>query len=246
MARHSHFHNIMLKKGAADRARGKIFTKHARLIAVAAAKGGDPSMNSSLRIAIDNARLDNMPKENIERAIKKGTGEDKEAAALSECVYEGFGPAGIALLISVITDNKNRTLGAIKLILNRYGGRIAESGSVSWMFEQKGQIRVKGSSNKEEDELKFIDAGADDIESLDDGEFFVYTKPQDLAVVEKNLEQAGFQIMSAELNFMPKNIIKIEDVDAAKRTLGLIDALNEEDDVLKVAGNFEVTDELTA
>lgn len=244
MARHSHFHNIMVKKGAADKIRGKIFTKHARFIAVAAASGGDPNMNSLLRIAIENARADNMPKDNIERAIKKGTGEDKEGIIFSEITYEGFGPGGIVLLISVITDNKNRTLGALKLVLNKHGGRLAESGSVAWMFEQKGQIRVKGSGNEEEDELKFIDAGALDIEEADDGEFFIYTKPQDLASTKRNLEQAGFHVLSAELNFMPKNLVKVEDSGVVKEIFELIDVLNEEDDVTKVAANFEIADGL--
>lgn len=244
MARHSHFHNIMLKKGAADRKRAKTFTRHARLIAVAAQKGGgDPEGNAILRMAMDNARLDNVPKDNIDRAIQKGTGDNKDGIQISEAVYEAFGPGKVALMISVMTDNKNRALNSIRKLVQDAGGRIAESGSISWQFEHKGQIEVASLGSHDEDELKLIDAGAEDIEEIPGG-FLVFTKLQKLDEVRVGLQAAGFTVKSAAWEFIPKNFVKVEDAAVARAVLELIEALDENEDIDKVSANFDIPEGL--
>lgn len=243
MARHSHWAQIKLKKGALDKKRGKIFSKHARFIEIATRTGGgDINMNASLRLAVDNARADNMPKENIERAIKKGTGELAEGEQMQEVTYEGYGPGGIALVIDILTDNKNRTNQAVRMILQEYGGHLGGAGATSFLFDVKGELCVKPKDGRENDELEIIDAGAEDIEaSIEEAEeFIVYTAAGVLWEVKKNLEAKGFSVISAQLTKIPKNLVTISDTAVIKKIMDLMEALEEEDDVVSVAANFDI------
>lgn len=240
MARHSHWHQIRLKKGVADQKRGKVFTRHARLIEVAARKaGGDPNTNAGLRLAMDNARADNMPRENIDRAVKKGTGELKGATELHELTYEGFGPGGTALLIETLTDNKNRTNQRVRGIVEEHGGHLGSIGSTSFMFERKGMIVVTGRGDRDTDELEIIDAGAEDLQESD-GKFIIYTVANELGEVRKKLEAKGFKVESSELTNVPKNLVEVADKKDIEHLFALLDALDEEDDVSNVSGNFDI------
>ncbi|MFA6521651.1 MAG: YebC/PmpR family DNA-binding transcriptional regulator [Candidatus Gracilibacteria bacterium] len=244
MARHSHWAQIKLKKGATDKKRGKIFTKHAHLIETAVRKaGGDPGMNASLRLAIDNARADNMPRENIDRAIKKGLGTAKGAEQMQEVTYEGFAPGGVALLIETLTDNKNRTNQAVRNVMQKNGGNMGAMGSTSFLFDVKGMINVKAKGNRDDDEMEIIDAGAQDLQEIDGG-FLIYTAPNELGAVRKKLEGGGFKIESAELTKIPKNLVDVNDPAIAKKILNLMELLEEEDDVLSVAANFDIPEGL--
>ncbi len=239
MSGHSKWASIKHKKGAADAKRGKIFTKHAKLIQLAARNGGDPGMNPALRLAIDNAKADNTPNTNIERAIKKGSGADKDAAQLMEVVYEGYGPGGVALYIQCVTDNKNRTVSNVRSTLTKHGGSLGENGCVAWMFEPKGLIVVKmGDGDPDEAELTVIDAGADDLER-DDDVMQVYTGSSSLGVVANAIREAGLCVESQELTFVPKDTVKIEDEATAKKILKLMELLDDDDDVTNVSSNFE-------
>lgn len=242
MARHSHWAQIKLKKGALDKKRGKTFTKHARFIEVAVRQGGaDPNMNAALRLAVENARSDNIPKENIERAIKKGTGELKEGEQMQEVIYEGFGPGGVALVIETLTDNKNRTNQTVRNLLQEYGGHLGSVGATSFLFDTQGMIRVKAKGQRENDELEIIDSGAHDID-IEEAEniFIVYTAANELGDVKKKLVDKGFQVASAELTKVPKNLIEITDASVAKKILELMEALEEEEDISNVAANFDI------
>ena len=246
MARHSHWAQIKLKKGALDKKRGKIFTRHAHLIEVAARQaGGDPNMNASLRIVIENARADNMPRENIDRAIKKGTGELKGAAHMEEITYEAYGPGGIALVIDTLTDNKNRTSQFVRTALQKHGGSLGSMGSTSFLFETKGVIAVNAKTDRDNDELELIDAGAEDIEETEGG-FIVYCSANECAGVKKKLQEKSFTVESAELTKVPKNTVHITDPAVAKKILSLMEALEDEDDVSNVAANFEIESRATA
>lgn len=250
MSGHSKWHSIKHKKGAADAKRGKIFTKHAKLITIAARGGGDPEMNPTLRTAIANAKAENVPNANIDKAIKKGTGEDKDAAQLLEITYEGMGPEGAAFMVEVITDNKNRSVTAVKTAITKNGGNMGSSGSAAWMFERKGVIVVSGEGkDTEEAELEIIDAGAEDLELVKDsdddpGKFHVTTAMTDLMEVRDKLETAGFKIEKAELAYVANDQIEIDDVTAAKTLMKIVDALEEEEDVSNVFTNFDFTDEV--
>lgn len=237
MARHSHWAQIKLKKGAEDKKRGKIFSKHAHFIAVAAKTGGDPNMNPALRAAIENARADLMPRDNIDRAIKKGTGELKGGAEMQEVIYEGYGPAGIALIIEALTDNKNRTGQMVRRILEDHGGRLGTTGSTMHLFERKGVIIVVARGAAAEDELEIIDAGAQDIEA-GEGNYIVYTVPTDLRRVRKNLEERGFKIESSQMEFVSGSLVEISDAAAAAQASGLMEALDENNDIVNVSANF--------
>ncbi len=247
MSGHSKWSTIKRAKGVADAKRGKIFTRHAKAIEIAAREGGsDPTMNAALAAAIDNAKNDNLPKENVERSIKKGTGE-LEGAKMEEKIYEGYGPEGVALLITALTDNTNRTVGNIRHILSKNGGKLAESGSVAFQFEKKGIITIEGSG--EELELEAIDAGADDVENeltpeISRGILIVKTAPQKLMEVRKNLMKKNLNVKSAELAFEPVNEVKIEDAETARKILNLVDLLEEDEDVDTVAANFDIPEEL--
>lgn len=245
MSGHSKWHSIKHKKGAADAKRGKIFTKHAKLISIAARDGGDdPNMNASLRTAIANAKADNVPSANIDKAIKKGAGSGKDSVHFEEVMYEGFGPAGTAVYVHVITDNRNRSVASVKTIFTKNGGNMGEAGSVGWMFEKKGLIMAEaGEMDRDEAELAAIDAGADDL-TVEDGIFEIYTDPSKLMLVRDNLEKAGFKVAQAAFDFVPSNTVKIDNADDAKKIFRFMDAMEDDDDVANVYSNFDISDEI--
>ncbi len=232
MSGHSHAKTVARTKGAEDAKRSKAFSKMARLISVAARQGGDPNSNSKLRVAIDQAKQVNMPKDNIERAIKRGTGE-LAGESLEEFVFEALGPGGIALIIEGITDNKNRSLGEVKQILNQYNGKLADEGSVKWMFERKGVITVNKTADKEQLELEAIEAGAEDIKETQDF-IEIYTKPEELDQVKRALQDKG--IKASSLDWVPK-----EEVEANKEAAQkLFDALDDNDAVQNIYSNIKL------
>ena len=240
MSGHSKWHKIQHAKASTDAKRGKIFTKHAKLIAIAARNGSDPSMNPGLRVAIDNARSDNMPMSNIDRAIKKGSGEFKSGENFVEVLYEGFGHGGTAILIKALTDNRNRTITNLKIIMGKKGGTMGASGSVNYLFNLNGVIGIKKKDgvDVEEVELAAIDAGASDV-VVDDDVVYVYTEANLLMQVRNNLEEAGFKPDSAKLVYIPQNEVRIEDEDTRKKFFNLIEALEDDDDVVDVFTNYE-------
>ncbi|MFT4050585.1 MAG: YebC/PmpR family DNA-binding transcriptional regulator [Solirubrobacterales bacterium] len=240
MSGHSKWSSIKHKKGAADKKRGAMFTKLARGIQIAARDGADPKGNAALALAIQKAKDASMPKDNIERAIAKGAGLDKDAAQIEEVVYEGYGPAGVALLIHCFTDNRNRTGADVRSILSKNGGSLGEPGSVAYNFEKKGSIIVAASNASEDDLMVAIDAGAEDI-ALDDDIFEVVTEPTDFVAVREAIEAAGIAVENADVQQRPKNRVPVEDADAAK-VFRVIDLLEENDDVNEVAANFDVSD----
>jgi len=244
MSGHSKWHSIKHKKGIADAKRGKVFTRHANLITIAARNGGDPDMNPSLRLAIDNAKSENVPNANIERAIKRGTGEDKSAAQIEEITYEGYGPGKTAVIVECLTDNKNRTLTNVRTIFNKQGGNLGESGSVAWMFERKGVITINAEGKNPDDvELAAIDAGAEDIERENDI-IEIYTAPNDLTKVTDNLKKEGLEPENAEIQMIPKQTVKIEDEATAKKVLDFMELIEDDPDVSNVSSNFDISDEL--
>jgi YebC/PmpR family DNA-binding regulatory protein len=239
MSGHSKWHSIKHKKAAVDARRGQQFTKLARAITVAAREGGgDPEGNPALSLAIQKARDASMPKDNIERAIAKGTGEGVDAERIETVLYEGYGPGGVALLIEALTDNRNRTGADVRHLLSKYGGSLGEPGSVSYLFEKRGVIVVDASRYDEEDLIPAIDAGALDI-VLDEDVFEVVTEPADLVAVRDALTQAGVDIDSAEITQLPMARVPVDEADAA-RLIRLIDALEESDDVSSVDANYDV------
>ena len=245
MSGHSKWSTIKRKKAAEDAKRGKIFTKLAREITVAAREGGgDPDVNFSLRLIIEKAKAANMPKENIERAIQRGTGELK-GEALEELTYEGYGPGGIALLMQVLTDNKNRAVADIRRIFNRMGGSLGESGCVAWLFDPKGYILVEADEqDPEELALLAIDAGADDVR-IDDRHVEIYTLPSDFRQVKEALEEQGLELAEAQLSMVPKTLLQLDTAETL-RTMRLIEALEDLDDVRQVYSNLDITDEIMA
>ncbi|MFC1748421.1 YebC/PmpR family DNA-binding transcriptional regulator [Pseudomonadota bacterium] len=245
MSGHSKWNSIKHKKAATDAKRGKIFTKHAKLVQVAARGGSDPDMNPGLRSAIDNARAENMPMDNIEKAIKKGSGEDKDGAQIEEVMYEGYGPNGIALYIQALTDNRNRTVANIKHIASKKGGSIGEPGSVAYMFNKKGVINIPigGDATADDIELAAIDAGAEDIESGDEM-VQVYTAPSDLMAVKKQIEASGIKVETAEFTFLPQTEVAISEEESARKVLNLMEALEDDEDVTNVYSNFNIDDSL--
>jgi YebC/PmpR family DNA-binding regulatory protein len=239
MSGHSKWHSIKHKKAVVDARRGQQFTKLARAITVAAKEGGgDPEGNSTLALAIQKARDASMPKDNIERAIAKGTGEGGEADQIETVVYEGYGPGGVALLIEALTDNRNRTGADVRHLLSKNGGNLGEPGSVSYLFDKQGVIVVDATRYDEEDLIPAIDAGALDI-SVDEDVFEVITEPGDLVAVRDALTNAGVQIESAEISQRPRARVPVEEADATK-LIRLIDSLEESDDVSAVHANFDV------
>jgi YebC/PmpR family DNA-binding regulatory protein len=245
MSGHSKWSQIKHKKAAVDAKRGKIFTKLIREITVAAKSGGgNPEMNPRLRVAIAAAKDANMPKENIEKAIKKGTGE-LEGVNYEEITYEGYGPGGVAVLVEVLTDNRNRTASDIRYIFNKYNGKLGESGCVSYLFDKKGFILIK-KSNVDEDKLFDIalEAGAEDITESDDGEFFeIYTDIPDFENVKNVLEKNNIKFEEANLTMIPQTTVKLTEKDA-ESMLKLMNALEDSDDVQKVYSNFDIDDSL--
>lgn len=242
MSGHSKWHSIKHKKAATDKKRGKIFTKHAKLVAVAARGGADPNMNPTLRMAIDNARAENMPYDNIERAIKKGSGEAKDAAVIEEVIYEGFGPGGVAIYIEALTDNRNRTVSNVKLLVSKNGGNLGSSGSVGYMFSKKGIIEVALDGKSADDiELAAIDAGADDVKEGDEV-VEIYTAPNNLMQVKTNLGKNGLKVSSAGLTYVATTLVPLHDEAIARSLFDLIDAVEEDEDVMTVYHNAEIDD----
>ncbi len=246
MSGHSKWSTIKRKKGAEDAKRGKLFTRITREIMMAARQGGpDPETNPSLRLAIDKAKAANMPKDNIQRAINRGAGIGDEAVQMEEIIYEGYAPHGVALVINVVTDNKNRALAEVKYVLNRNGGNLANSGAVTWQFEQKGYVAVQAEgADFDEVFLMAADAGADDVQQEDDI-FAIYTPREALGKVAHALEEAGYKVEERELIWMPQNEVELP-TDQALQVMSLIEKLEELDDVQKVASNLNLTDEVVA
>jgi YebC/PmpR family DNA-binding regulatory protein len=239
MSGHSKWHSIKHKKAVVDARRGQQFTKLARAISVAAREGGgDPDGNPALALAIQKARDASMPKDNIERAVAKGTGEGVDAERIETVVYEGYAPGGVALLIEALTDNRNRTGADVRHLLTKHGGSLGEPGSVSYLFDKQGVIVIDAERYDEDDLIPAIDAGALDI-SLDDDVFEVVTEPGDLVAVREALSQAGVEVESADLSQRPRARVPVDEGDA-HRLLRLIDALEESDDVTAVHANFDV------
>ena len=245
MSGHSKWSSIKRKKGATDVKRGKIFSKLIREITIAAREGGgDPGSNPRLRSAIQKGKDNSMPADNIDKAIKRGTGE-LEGATYEEHVYEGYGPGGVAIYIEAMTDNKNRTTSEIRHLFSRNNGNMGESGCVAWMFDKKGVIVVEGDKIEEDDLLELaIDAGAEDVKS-EDGEFEIITASEDFAPVRKALEAAAIPSSLAELSMIPSNTIKLEGKDA-QRMLDLVEVLEDQDDVQNVYANFDISEEVMA
>ena len=240
MSGHSHAKTVMATKMANAAKKGKVLSKYGRLITIAVKDGGgsgDPSKNSKLKAVIEQAKAMDMPKENIERAIKKGTGE-LAGEALEEISFEGFGPGGIAIIIDGITDNTNRTLGEIRSIFNQNNGKMAGEGAVRWMFERKGAITISGEGKSKEDlEMIAIDVGADDIkasgENLD-----IYTKPEDLETVKKALEAKGIKIESASLDYIPKEEVQLSEKEK-EQAEKLFEALDDNDAINEIYSNMK-------
>ena len=241
MSGHSKWSSIKHKKGAADAKRGKLFSKLARAIIVAAREGGpDPAANLALANAIEKARSYSMPKDNIDRAIAKGSGADADADAFETIVYEGYGPEGVAVIVEALTDNRNRTAADVRAAFSKYDGNLGGSGAVAWLFERRGVILVDAERADEDDlTLAAAEGGADDVE-LDGSSFRVTTGAESLRAVREAIEQAGMEVESAELTMVPKTTVSLEDESAARKTLRLIDALEESDDVQEVYSNFDI------
>src|SRR5256712_11889657 len=240
---HSKWSQIKRQKGAADVKRGVVFTKMTKEIMIAAKEGGgDPDGNFRLRLAMDRARNVNMPRENIQRAIERAIGGG-DAAALESVVYEGYAPGGVSVMIEAATDNRNRTVSEIRAAFTRGGRKLGESGSVQWLFEQKGVIEIDA-KGKDADliELAAIDAGAEDVEA-EPGLITVYTTPAAFERVKKALETAGIKVASAELSMRPTTTVRVEGAQA-KKLLGLVETLEDLDDVIKVHANFDVPEEV--
>lgn len=242
MAGHSKWHNIQHRKGAQDKKRGKIFMQHARLIYTAAKEGGgDPEFNPRLRTAIEKARADNMPNENIERAIAKATGT-LDGANYEEITYEGYGPHGIAVIVHALTDNRNRTAAEVRHAFSKHGGNLGETGCVSFMFDRKGYIVILDEAGEiDEDGLSLaaIDAGAEDIE-YEDGVYEIYTDPQEFEQVRAGIEDAGYTIEEAEVTLIPQNFTELSK-DEESTVLLLIDQLEETEDVQDVHHNLLIS-----
>ena len=241
MSGHSKWSSIKHKKGAADAKRGKLFSKLSRAIIVAAKEGGpDPAGNLSLQNAIEKARSYSMPKDNIERAIARGSGADADAASFETVVYEGYGPSGVAVIVEALTDNRNRTASDVRHAFDKNDGNLGGSGAVAWLFERRGVVLVSA-DGADEDELTLAaaDAGADDV-SLDGTTYQVVCPPEELAALRNGLEAAGFTVESAELTMVPKTTVEVVDEGDAKKVLRLIDQLEENDDVQDVYANFDI------
>lgn len=243
MSGHSKWSTIKHKKAKVDAQRGKIFTKIIKEITIAARiGGGDPGGNPRLRTALDNARESNMPKDNIEKAIKKGTGE-LPGVVYEETTYEGYGPGGAAVFLEILTDNKNRTTGEIRHLFDKYGGNMGETGSVAWMFERRGAIELEGDNLTEDTVMEAaIEAGALDAE-IDDGYALVYTAMEDLGAVRDALEAKGLKVSSAKLSRIPKNTVALDGKHATSM-LKLMDMFEDHDDVQNVYANFDIPEEL--
>jgi YebC/PmpR family DNA-binding regulatory protein len=244
MSGHSKWSSIKHKKAATDAKRGKQFTKLARAITVAAREGGgDPDANPMLATAVQKARDFSMPKDNIQRAIDRGTGAGSDSQAIERAVYEGYGPGGAAILVEALTDNRNRSGAEIRHAFDKNGGSLGEPGSVAWIFEKRGVVLVDGDRYDEDDLISAVDAGADDVAT--DGDLLKVTSdPANLDAVRAAIEDAGVEIQSAELAMEPKNVVEVSDEAEARRLVRLMETLDEHDDVDAVHANFDIPAEL--
>jgi YebC/PmpR family DNA-binding regulatory protein len=236
---HSKWATIKRQKAVTDSKRGALFTKLGNAIAIAAHGGADPDTNFTLRLAIDKAKAANMPSANIQRSIDRGSGK-LGGDQIQEVMYEGYGPAGVAILVECATDNLNRTYPEVRLAFTKHGGNIAEKGAVAFQFERRGMIRVVGKGD--ELLLQVIDAGADDIQE-DGDESIIYTDPKKLAEVRRNLQAASVEILEAELTFVPKQIVEVKDKNTAGKIIRLMDALDDNEDVSATHVNFDIPEE---
>ena len=245
MAGHSKWANIKHKKAAQDSKRGKVFTKIIKELMVAAKTGGsDPEANPRLRQAISTAKAANMPSDTISRNVQKGAGE-LEGVDYEELSYEGFGPEGVAIIMDVMTDNKNRTVAEIRHLMTKFGGNLGENGSVAWMFEKLGQVIIKTESTNEEKLFNdALEAGADDF-NKDASYFLITSNPSCTAELAENLEKKGYNVISSKIEMVPKNIVEISETESSK-LLSLMDKLEEHDDVQNIASNFQLTSSSSA
>ena len=245
MSGHSKWSSIKHKKGAADAKRGKLFSKLTRAIIVAAREGGpDPAANLALQNAIEKARSYSMPKDNIERAIARGSGAGSDSETFEQISYEGYGPSGIAILVEALTDNRNRTASDVRHVFAKNDGNLGSSGAVAWLFERHGVILVDAEgADEDEVTLAAAEGGADDV-VRDGSSFEIMTSPEALTAVREALERAGITVESAETTLVPKTTIELGDEAAARKTLRLIDALEELDDVSEVYANFDIPEHL--
>ncbi|MBQ2764272.1 MAG: YebC/PmpR family DNA-binding transcriptional regulator [Firmicutes bacterium] len=244
MSGHSKWANIKRRKGAQDAERAKAFTKISREIIVAVQQGGpDPDGNFRLKLMIQKAKAANMPNDNINRCIQKAAG-NTEGSKMDEIIYEGYGPAGTAILLEIMTDNRNRTASEIRYLFSRNGGNLGETGCVAWMFDRIGRIVIPMEGKDEDDVMMTaLDAGAEDV-SFEDGNCEVTTLPENLEEVRKALEAAGLEMTEVEVTRVPQNTVAVEDVEQARQVLKLYDALDEYDDVQNAYSNFEISDEI--
>ncbi len=242
MSGHNKWSSIKDKKGKEDAKRGKIFTKIARMISVAVREGGpDPDYNPSLKSAIEKAKAENMPNDNIQRAIKKGSGEDS-GASYEKIIYEGYGPEGVAVIVNCLTDNRNRTAADIRHAFDKFGGNLGQNGSVIFMFDHKGVLTIdKKDKDEEEFMLEAIDAGAEDVQ-MEEDLFVVTTSMDDFAKVRDNLLENGYEFHTADLFYLPQNEIAVEDPEAQKKLQKMIDMLEDNDDVQSVFHNWQNED----
>ena len=244
MSGHSKWANIKRRKGAVDAERAKAFTKISREIIVAVQQGGpDPDGNFRLKLMIQKAKAANMPNDNINRCIQKAAGNTEESK-MDEIVYEGYGPAGTAILLEIMTDNRNRTASEIRYLFSRNGGNLGETGCVAWMFDRIGRIVIPMEGKDEDDVMMTaLDAGAEDV-TFEDGNCEVVTLPENLEEVRVALSEAGLEMTDVEVTRVPKKTVAIEDVEQARQVLKLYDALDEYDDVQNAYSNFEISDEI--
>ena len=242
MSGHNKWSSIKDKKGKEDAKRGKIFTKIARMISVAVREGGpDPDYNPSLKSAIEKAKAENMPNDNIQRAIKKGSGEDS-GAIYEKIIYEGYGPEGVAVIINCLTDNRNRTAADIRHAFDKFGGNLGQNGSVIFMFDHKGVLTIdKKDKDEEEFMLEAIEAGAEDVQ-MEEDLFVVTTSMDDFAKVRDNLLENGYEFHTADLFYLPQNETAVEDPEAQKKLQKMIDMLEDNDDVQSVFHNWQNAD----
>jgi YebC/PmpR family DNA-binding regulatory protein len=242
---HSKWSSIKHKKGAADAKRGQLFSKLSRAIIVAAKEGGpDPNGNLALQNAIEKARSYSMPKDNIERAIAKGSGSDAEAASFETVVYEGYGPEGVAVLVEALTDNRNRTASDVRHAFTKHGGNLGTTGAVAWQFERRGVVLVPAGGADEESVLvAAAEGGADDVE-LDGSSFVVTSAPESLSAVRQALEDGGFVVESVELAMVPKTTVAVSDESVARRIVKLVEGLEDTEDVQDVYANFDIPEEV--
>jgi len=245
MSGHSHWATIKRKKGAGDAKRGQVFTKLAKEITMAAREGGDPNMNFKLRLAVDKARESNMPKDSIERAIKRGTGESKDGAVFEDVMYEGYGPKGVAFMVECVTENRNRTVADVRHALSRAGGNLGEAGSVAWQFSRKAYFLLTG-DNLDFDKIFEIalENGADDVEQSEDG-IEIYAEAEAYKMMSDALFAAGLHIQEAQIRMIPNQPIDLP-LDDTLQVLRVIDALEELDDVQQVYHNMNISDEAIA